>query len=186
MTDYTEKPEISLDAPAAEEDALAEPIFAAVDDEPVDVSEEIVIAEDPVIEVIEQAVEAPVPADPKPAKKKHADPVPVTIEDIENLLPTPAGPAVVGNGERDVVKVSSIIYKNEVARKSLSVHHLQRRLFELGYDDAGKDKDGYFGPLTRRALVIFQEKNGLDPNGVPSIATLEKLFAGDPNVEIQP
>lgn len=186
MTDYTEKPEKSLEAPAVGEDALAEVIFAAVEEPAIVPAEDIVIAEDPIVEVIEQVVEAPIPATPKPAKKKHADPIAVTIEDIENSLPTPAGPAVVGNGERDVVKVSSIIYKNEVARKSLSVHHLQRRLLELGYEDAGKDKDGYYGPLTRRALVIFQEKNGLDPDGVPSMTTLTKLFAGDPNVEIQP
>lgn len=164
MTDYTENPEESLEPAATEEVA---PLAEAVE--------------------LPAPVEEVVPLEePAPKLKKHADPVPVTLDDINSSLPTPAGPAVVSNAERDIVKASAIVYKNEVARKSLSVHHLQRRLVELGFQDASKDKDGYFGLLTRRALVLFQEKNGLDPDGVASIGTLTKLFKDDPNVEIQP
>lgn len=178
MSDYTENPEKSLDAAAAEEEV----IFAAVESEPVAVVEEIVLADEPVV-VIE---EAPIPAPPAPVKKKHADPVKVELADIENSLPKPAGPAVVSNGEKDVVKVSAIVFQNNLSRKSLSVHHLQRRLGELGYADALRDKDGYFGVLTRRALMLFQEQNNLDSDGVASMATLKKLFTDDPNVDLQP
>ena len=179
MTDYTEKPEESIEAaPGLVEDI----VVAGVETEPVEiVAEDIVIPEEPVV-----IIESPVPAPATPAVKKHADPVKVELEDIENSLPKPAGPAVVGTGERDVVKVSSIVYKNEIARKSLSVHHLQRRLLELGYADAGKDKDGYYGALTRRALVMFQQQNKLDPDGVASLVTLKTLFKDDPNVDVQP
>lgn len=134
------------------------------------------------VEVVEVVVEPEVVVE----KKKHADPVAVSSEDIENSLPTPAGPAVVGLGEKDAVKVSSIIFKNEYARKSLSVHHLQRRLSEVGFVDAAKDKDGYFGDYTRRALRLFQQSAGLDPDGEVSLATLNKLFDGDPNVIVEP
>lgn len=184
MTDYTDNSEKSfeLETPAAEVE-VAEVVTAEVAAE-VEVEAEALA--EPIVEPVDAPSEEVVVAAPTPTKKKHADPVKVDSEDLGKELPAPAGPAVVGNGEKDVVKASSIIYKNEVARKSLSVHHLQRRLGELGYSDATRDKDGYFGPLTRRALVMFQQANNLDPNGVASVITLEKLFTGDPNVEVKP
>lgn len=184
MTDYTEKPEESNkeDLAASAEDAL--PIYSELIVEPVELPAEVeVVVDEAEILVVD---DAPVPAPAPPARKKHADPIKVEIEDAENSLPTPSGPAVVGLGETDIVKVSSIVYRNEAARKSLSVHHLQRRLGELGYEDARKDKDGYFGPLTRRAVALFQEQNKLEPNGEVSLVTLKKLFKDDPNVDVQP
>jgi hypothetical protein len=178
MSNYTENPEESLDAPVEVEEV----IFAGVEEEIVPAAEEIVLVEEPVA-VVE---EAPIPAPPAPVKKKHADPVKVELADIENSLPTPAGPAVVSNSEKDTVTASSIIFQNNLSRKSLSVHHLQRRLGELGYADALRDKDGYFGVLTRRALMLFQQQNNLDPDGVASLVTLKKLFTDDPNVDLLP
>lgn len=133
-----------------------------------------------------EPVPAPVPAPaPKaPAKLKYAEPKAVTLDDIQALQPEPAGPAVVGNGEVDDVKLEKIVFKNMYARKSLSVHHMQRRLAELGYDEALRDKDGFYGDLTKKALARFQEANKLEGNGMVDASTLTLLFTGDPNVNL--
>lgn len=141
------------------------------------------------VEVVEEvAVEAPKPAPAKPAASKpalkYAAPVAVTLDDIQNAKPTPAGPAVVSNNDVDDVLLANIIYKNLYARKSLSVHHLQRRLLELGYAEAGSDKDGYYGDRTKSALASFQKENKLEGEGMVNAQTLTLLFTGDPNVNL--
>lgn len=127
---------------------------------------------------------APVPAPKTPTKAKYAEPKAVTLDDITASQPVPAGPAVVGNGEVDDVQLSKIVYKNLYARKSLSVHHLQRRLAELGYGEAVNDKDGFYGDHTKRALARFQAANKLDGAGMVDAPTLTLLFTGDPNVNV--
>lgn len=144
-------------------------------------------AAEPVAEAVVEVVEEtpkPTPAKPEPVKAKYAAPVAVTIDDIENSKPTPAGPAVVSNKEVDDVFLSKIVYKNLYARKSLSVHHLQRRLNELGYVDALKDKDGYYGDRTKSAVAKFQVENKLEGEGMIDAKTLTVLFTGDPNVNV--
>jgi hypothetical protein len=127
------------------------------------------------------AVAAPAP---KVEKKKIAEPVAVNIDIVRDSLPKPAGDAVVGNGVVDTVNLSSIVYKNLYAKKSLSVHHLQRRLNELNYTEAYEDRDGWFGDKTKSALARFQASNKVGADGIPDLDTLKKLFAGDPNVEV--
>ena len=112
--------------------------------------------------------------------KKTETPAKTETAKISVSQPT----AVVGNGDTDVVKLSAIKFKNKFARKSLSVHHLQRRLNELGFSDAFADVDGYFGDLTRNALIEYQKKNDLDQTGDVSEGTLTLLFEGDPNVSL--
>jgi len=92
--------------------------------------------------------------------------------------------AVVGTGATDDVLLSRCIYKSRVTRKSLSVHHLQRRLFELGFPDAGSDKDGWYGDLTLKAVKEFQAASKLEATGVVDAVTLQAIFKGDPNVTV--
>ena len=143
---------------------------------------------EPVAEKVQEVKEAPKPAPVKPAapkpEQKYADPVAVTLDDIEKLKPVPAGPAVVSNKEVDDVHLDRIIYKNLYARKSLSVHHLQRRLVELNYVEAGDDKDGYYGDKTKSAVLRFQFENKLEADGTINAKTLTLLFTGDPNVNV--
>lgn len=137
------------------------------------------------LEVEVAVVEAPVPAPVKaPAKEKYAAPIAVTLEDIEDAKPKVAGPAVVSNNAVDDVVLAKIVYKNLYARKSLSVHHLQRRLVELGYVEAGQEKDGYYGDATKRAVAKFQIANKLEVNGFVDAKVLNLVFAGDPNVRV--
>lgn len=127
---------------------------------------------------------APAPAQPLKQEAKYATPVAVTVDDIEKLIPQAAGPAVVSNNIVDYVRLSAIIYKNMLARKSLSVHHLQRRLNELGYTEAFADRDGFYGDKTKEAIGRFQGDNNLPGGGTANRETLELLFTGDPNVNL--
>lgn len=152
----------------------------AIASEP-DVSDDVVDAPAPEVVPVSQAEPAPVKT-PKP--KKYAEPVAVSAADIANALPAPAGPAVVSNNVVDDVVLSSIVFKNIYARKSLSVHHMQRRLAELGYDIALHDKDGFYGDRTREALATFQVDKQILGDGNVDAATLTALFEGDPNVRL--
>jgi len=111
--------------------------------------------------------------DAKPEPKPAARPKTVAVAN-----------AVVGAGETDEVLLSRCVYRSRVTRKSLSVHHLQRRLSELGFRDAGSDKDGWYGDLTLKAVKEFQAANKLEDTGLVDAATLEAIFAGDPNVTV--
>lgn len=92
-------------------------------------------------------------------------------------------PGVVVSGKSlDDVLLKQCIYKNKFSRKSLSVHHLQRRLGELGFRDAMSDVDGWYGDLTRHAVQEFQRANKLDVTLDMNQETLVSIFKGDPHV----
>lgn len=114
--------------------------------------------------------------------KKYKVPVPVDISKVYESLPEPAGPAVVSNGRTDEVRLDACIYKNIHARKSLTIHHLQRRLAELGYAEASHDKDGWYGDYTRIAVAKFQEDKSFESTGIVDAATFLAVFDGDVNV----
>jgi peptidoglycan hydrolase-like protein with peptidoglycan-binding domain len=146
-------------------------IVIAMSDTPHDESVAEDVAGDvvePVVEPVVELAQAPVLKEKKASSKRQ---------------PSPAGQAVSGH-DVDPVRLSSIVYKNRFQRKTLSVHHLQRRLSELGYHDAYSDTDGWYGDLTKAAVAAYQADNGLAGEGVADIATLESLFSDDPNVAI--
>ena len=91
---------------------------------------------------------------------------------------------VVSGADTDEVFVSKCVYMNKAARKSLSVHHLQRRLIELGHRDAGSDKDGWYGEGTRTSVSAFQAANSITGDGLMDGPTLVAIFAGDPHVTV--
>ena len=123
--------------------------------------------------VVEQQVEAAVPAEAAPsAKAKKSD-----------RQPSLSGSTVSGN-DVDQVLLSSCVFKNKYARKSLSIHHVQRRLAELGYPDAASDRDGWYGDLTAAAVAVFQADEGLEATGTIDMTTLNALFHDDPNVVV--
>jgi hypothetical protein len=93
--------------------------------------------------------------------------------------------AVVGNGDTDEVHLASVVYKNKYARKVLTIHHLQRRLMELGYTDGYYgDKDGYYGDPTKNSVAAFQKDRNLGDNGLMDPDTFSAIFDGDPNVTV--
>lgn len=75
-------------------------------------------------------------------------------------------------------KISSIyediLVKYNVTTYDKNVEVIQNQLNFLGYN---LEVDGYFGPKTSVAVIDFQRKNGLDPDGTVGPLTLEVLFA---------
>lgn len=103
---------------------------------------------------------------PAPAKKKA----------------TPVARHVVGKGDTDEVLLSRAVpLQRAKTRKSLTIHHLQRRLAELGFPEAASDIDGRWGELTGRAVSDWQKKNG-HPEGDLTGKQFTEIFEGDPNV----
>lgn len=92
------------------------------------------------------------------------------------------GPAVVSGGVTDDVYLDRCVFKNLYARKSLTVHHLQRRLAELGYTEVLTDKDGWYGDITRDAVTAWQTDNNTDATGIIDAATFLGIFKDDINV----
>jgi hypothetical protein len=132
--------------------------YAGQPEEAQPVYEEIIIeaeVEAPVVDIPVVAIETPVPSAPK---------------------------AAVSGADTDEVYLANCVYKNTAARKSLTVHHLQRRLVELGYNEAMTDKDGWLGDETKTAIEKFQKLEGLEPNGTVDEATFLAIFKGDINV----
>lgn len=125
--------------------------------------------------------------------EQHTDPVeevvvveaevaPV-VENQHSFAP-PSEYAVVGLGAVDEVSLSKLVYKNLLSKKSLSVHHVQRRLNERGYSDAFLDKDGYYGDHTKSAMAQFQKDSNIEGDGMPDLVTLVALFENDNNVVV--
>jgi peptidoglycan hydrolase-like protein with peptidoglycan-binding domain len=129
---------------------------------------------DPVVEV--EAIEPEPTPEPKPEPAPKAK-AKVREEDTEATH-------VVGLGDKDEVVLAQCVYKNMYARKSLTVHHLQRRLAELGYGDASADLDGWYGDLTKDSVRQYQGDNNLEATGVMDAETFKRIFKGDPNVMV--
>lgn len=122
-------------------------------------------------------VEVEVVAEPKPVKQKVTAPVP------SSSVP-PTTYSVVGGGEQDDVHLSRAIYMNMKQRRSLTVHHIQRRLKEWGFRDAFSERDGFYGNLTKKSVSEFQEHLGLEVTGMMDAETMARLFEGDTNVAV--
>jgi hypothetical protein len=135
-----------------------------------------------------------IPAAPAPEPVEVEEPKPVVVEEpkpepVPEVKPIPvvAKPAekhVVGTGDTDDVYLAKCVYKNIYERKSLTIHHLQRRLEELGYKDVVGDKDGWLGELTMMSVEKFQQDKGLAATGKVDADTFSKIFEGDTNVNV--
>jgi len=123
-------------------------------------------------------VEEPTPvAEPEPQPEPEQAPV-------EPPAPMPAANAAV-TGDVDEVLLSKCVYENKFERKSLTIHHLQRRLEELGYKDVVGDRDGWLGELTMMSVNQFQKDRGMEvTDKTVDEVTFISIFAGDPNVNI--
>ena len=124
------------------------------------------------------AVEEPTPAPVQP----EPTPEPVIVE-IPQPQPVVVEAAVTGSS--DEVHLSKCVYENKFERKSLTIHHLQRRLEELGYKDVVGDRDGWLGELTMLSVNQFQKDRGLDVTDKSIDAnTFTMIFSGDTNVNV--
>ncbi len=88
--------------------------------------------------------------------------------------------AVVGKGVQDPVHISKLGIDGG---KSLSVHHVQRRLAERGYGEVYRDRDGFWREGTEESFTAFRKDAGL-PDDAELRRVLDELFDNDGNVEI--
>jgi hypothetical protein len=130
-----------------------------------------------VIEVVEVEPEQVIVDEPTP----EPTPEPVVVEQPKESHQV--SHAVSGEDVDDVI-LANCVYKNVYARKSLTVHHLQRRLIELGYKDADADKDGWLGDETVASIKDFQADKGMDVTGSVDADTFTKIFEGDVHVRV--
>ena len=151
-----------IDTPAVDVEVIAE---EALIEAPVAVVEEVPA---PVVEPEQVIVHEPAP-EPKVIKQ------PKQSDQISH--------AVSGDDVDDVI-LANCVYKNVYARKSLTVHHLQRRLIELGYKDADADKDGWLGDETVASIKKFQADKGMDVTGSVDSETFIKIFEEDTHVNV--
>lgn len=135
---------------------------------------------DAVLEPVEVEVEV---VEKSPVPEITIFPESPAVADIAVEVPSTRY-AVVGNGSTDAVYTSKAVFQNKLQKKSLTVHHLQRRLAEWGHPDAYTDLDGWYGEPTKKSVAEFQAQRGLEATGIADYATLELLFEGDTNVTL--
>lgn len=123
--------------------------------------------------VFERAAETELSLDEQKAAKAKGKPKPVQAADH-----------VVSGKDKDDVLLSAAVFKNPYQRKSLTIHHLQRRLAEHGYGEAMGDKDGWYGENTKVAVANYQQANQIESTGLVDAVTFERIFAGDHNVNV--
>lgn len=146
-----------------------------------------VVDEAPAVVIDIPAAPAPEPVEveePKPVVVEEPKPEPVPEVKPIPVVTKPAEKHVVGTGDTDDVYLAKCVYKNIYERKSLTIHHLQRRLEELGYKDVIGDKDGWLGELTMMSVEKFQKDKGLAATGKVDADTFRKIFEGDTNVNV--
>lgn len=103
----------------------------------------------------------------------------------EEIAPTPEPKSTVVPSAPDAVEVfaDKIIYKNKMAKKSMSVWQVQRRLFDLGYTAVKEAKPGYYEEITQFTVDAYRAENKL---GTGQIDTkfLKAIFADDKTVKL--
>jgi hypothetical protein len=148
-----------------------------------------VVDDSPTVVIDIPAAPAPEPVEveePKPVAVEEPEPEPVPVPEVKPIpvVDKPTVKHVVGTGDTDDVYLAKCVYKNIYERKSLTIHHLQRRLEELGYKDVIGDKDGWLGDLTMMSVEKFQKDKGLAATGKVDADTFRKIFEGDTNVNV--
>ena len=146
----------------------------AVEETPVVAEAAVVVEEQPV-------APAPEPT-PEPAPQPEPEPTP---EPAPRKRAVKSGVGIIVSGtDSDDVRLDMCIYKNPATRKSLSVHHLQRRLVECGFNEAGTDKDGWYADATKRAVEQYQAANNRAVTGAVDADMLVALFADEPFINV--
>ena len=85
----------------------------------------------------------------------------------------------------EVVEVfaSKIVFKNKMAKKSMSVWQVQRRLFDLGYTAVKKAKPGYYDDITQAVVDAYRAENKLGTGEVDE-KFLKAIFKEDKSVKL--
>ncbi|MBR3742397.1 MAG: peptidoglycan-binding protein [Clostridia bacterium] len=96
---------------------------------------------------------------------------PQTWAVIKSLNVSNAEPTVVDNNK---TAVGAYTYKLQRGSRGPQVTKLQQQLITLGYLAEGED-DGKFGPITAWALMLFQQDEGINVDGIAGYQTFVSL-----------
>ena len=122
-------------------------------------------------------------AAPQPEHAEDTTPAPATQTPEAQTTAAPA-PAIQTPAPEPTLTPNPSYRNLKQGDKGDRVKKLQQRLIELGYLEKG-DADGAYGAKTRRAVLRFQEVNGLSRDGVAGDATQTHLFE-NPDVKPNP
>lgn len=107
-------------------------------------------------------------------------------EAVESAKPAEAKPkayAAVSGAEVDPIAYSRAVPVGSTGpRRSLTVYHVQRRLYELGFVEGWSETA--YRQLTRNSVSAFQESRGENATGVLTRQQFQDLFKDDPNVSV--
>ncbi len=92
--------------------------------------------------------------------------------------PTPTIPPVTPTPTHTPVTFTRNLYLTQPLMNGDDVLLMQQRLVELGYTGLG-NPDGWFGNKTDEAVRLFQQRNGLEVDGVVGRMTWARLFSKD-------
>lgn len=98
------------------------------------------------------------------------------------VVPTTPNAAVSGAAVDPIRYSAAVPTPKNGPRKSLTVYHLARRLYEHGHTEAWSET--IYGNLTRSSVAAWQTERGDEPTGVLTRAQFSALFEGDTNVEV--
>ena len=101
-----------------------------------------------------------------------------TIREVQremSLTPTPLPPVPDSVRARNIIGEPTPEPPLHNGSQGEKVRMLQERLKALGYYT--DEVDGQFGPGTREAVVTFQQKNGLDADGLAGEETQRVLYS---------
>ena len=116
----------------------------------------------------------PVPT-PAPAVVETATPAEDPMAAVTAALPTMQITAEPTQAPAPTITPNTRYTNVKQGQRGDNVKKLQKRLIELGYLEKG-NADGVFGNQTRRALVAFQQANGLTADGIAGDATQTHLY----------
>ncbi|MEK7148370.1 MAG: peptidoglycan-binding protein [Patescibacteria group bacterium] len=88
----------------------------------------------------------------------------ISVEQMFGINPPPFQPSV-----------RTFVYNLRVGSRSDDVMELQQKLQSLGYFSQSEQPTGYFGRITRAAVIKFQEENGIPATGFVGPLTREEL-----------
>lgn len=112
------------------------------------------------------------PAGPPAAQTCRLGSVPLTS------TPAPTATPVTPTPTPAPVTFTRNLYLTQPLMHGDDVLLMQQRLVELGYTGLG-EPDGWFGKKTDEAVRLFQQRNGLDVDGVVGRMTWTRLFSKD-------
>lgn len=97
------------------------------------------------------------------------------------VVPSAPNAAVSGAAVDPIRYSAAVPTPKNGPRKSMTVYHIARRLYEHGHTEAWSES--IYGNLTRSSVAAWQTDRGDEPTGILTRAQFLALFKGDPNVD---